>query len=262
LKTTKEILEDYKNGKISIEEAEKLIKTDSIIKLEDFVSIDIGRELRTGVPEIVYSLSKTPEQAAKIAIKIAQSRDFAIMTKISEKQIEITNKMLPNDLELEINKQAKMIIIKKKGFKFVEKGGKVGIITAGTSDIPVAEEVKTICRSMGCSTFTFYDVGIAGLHRIFPPLKKLVEVDIDAIVVCAGFEGLLSGVVSSLIDVPVIGVPTSIGYGVSEKGFSALNTMLSSCSPLAVVNIDNGFGAGVMAAKIANRVAFFRNKSK
>ncbi|MHA1380312.1 MAG: nickel pincer cofactor biosynthesis protein LarB [Candidatus Helarchaeota archaeon] len=260
MKTTREILEDFKIGKISIEEAEKIIKANRIVRLENFVNIDMERELRTGIPEIVYSASKSPDQAAKIAIKIAQMKKFSIMTKVSEEHTEIIRKFLPKELEIEVNKLAKMIIVRKKGFKFEENRGNVGIITAGTSDIPIAEEAKIICESMGCSTTTFYDIGIAGLHRIFPPLKKLMENDVDVVVVCAGFEGLLAGVISSLIDVPVIGVPTSIGYGVSEKGFSALNTMLSSCSPFAVVNIDNGFSAGVMAAKIANRIAYFRNK--
>lgn len=262
MKTSREILEDFKNGKISIDEAERLLKANRIISLEDFVNIDIERELRTGIPEIVYSASKNPNQAAQIAIKIAQTKNISIMTKISDQHaIEIRN-ILPQDLEIEVHDLAKLIVVKKKGHKIEDKGGKIGIITAGTSDIPIAEEVKIICKSMGCSTYTSYDVGIAGLHRIFPPLRELIDAEIDVVVVCAGFEGLLAGVVSSLIDVPVIGVPTSIGYGVSEKGFTALNSMLSSCSPLAVVNIDNGFGAGVMAAKIANRVASFRNRLK
>ncbi|MFX1451900.1 MAG: nickel pincer cofactor biosynthesis protein LarB, partial [Promethearchaeota archaeon] len=231
-----------------------------IITLEDFVNIDMERELRTGIPEIVYSASKNPNQAAQIAIKIAQTKNIAIMTKIENEHIQEIQNILPNDLEIEVHNLAKLIVVRKKQYKIEKKGGKVGIITAGTSDIPIAEEIKIICEAMGCTIFTSYDVGIAGLHRIFPPLRKLIDAEVDAIVVCAGFEGLLAGVVSSLIDVPVIGVPTSVGYGVSKNGFSALNSMLSSCSPLAVVNIDNGFGAGVMAAKIANRVAYFRNK--
>ncbi len=262
MKTSREILEEFKSGKISIDEAEKLIKADRIVRIEEFANIDMERELRTGIPEMVYSASKTPEQAAQIAIKIAQMKNISIMTKISKGQSEIMNKLLPKDLDFEVHELAKVIVVKKKDHKVEDKGGKIGIITAGTSDIPIAEEAKIICEIMGCSTFTSYDVGIAGLHRIFPPLKELIEADVDAVIVCAGFEGLLAGIVSSLIDVPVIGIPTSIGYGVSEKGFSALNTMLSSCSPLGVVNIDNGFGAGVLAAKIATRVALFRNKKK
>ncbi len=129
----------------------------------------------------------------------------------------------------------------------------VGIVTAGTSDIGVAEEARLTCEAMNCTCIRSYDVGIAGLHRIFPIIKKFVQQNVDVIVVAAGMEGALASVVASLVDVPVIGLPTSVGYGYGEKGVAALASMRQSCSlGLSVVNIDNGIGAGAVAANIAN----------
>ena len=133
--------------------------------------------------------------------------------------------------------------------------GKVGIVTAGTSDIGVAEEARLMCETMNCKCIWSYDIGVAGMHRTFPVLKELVSNQVDVIIVVAGMEGALASVVSSLVDIPVIGVPTSVGYGYGEKGVAALASMLQSCSlGLSVVNIDNGIGAGAVAANIANRV--------
>jgi NCAIR mutase (PurE)-related protein len=133
-------------------------------------------------------------------------------------------------------------------------GGRVGILTAGTSDIGIAEEARLVAEAMGCMCMCSYDVGIAGLHRVFPIIKKMIRADVDAIVVVAGMEGALPSIVSSLVDIPVIGVPSSVGYGYGEKGVAALASMLQSCTlGLSVVNIDNGIGAGAIAANIANR---------
>ncbi|TFF88377.1 MAG: nickel pincer cofactor biosynthesis protein LarB, partial [Promethearchaeota archaeon] len=143
-----------------------------------------------------------------------------------------------------------------RSYEFPRKGGKIGLITAGSSDIPIAEEAKVISEAMGCEVFTSYDIGIAGIHRIFEPLSEMIQKGAHIIIVCAGMEGTLPGVVAALVDVPVIGVPISSGYGLGEKGQGALITMLQSCSPgLLVVNIDNGFGAGASAALIANKIA-------
>ena len=150
-------------------------------------------------------------------------------------------------------KNTTAVLIYKKNIKKI--GGKVGIIAAGTSDIGIAEEARLVCESMNCNSISSYDVGIAGLHRIFPVLKQFVEAEVDVIVVVAGMEGALASIVSSIADVPVIGVPTSIGYGYGEKGVAALASMLQSCSlGLTVVNIDNGVGAGAAAANIASRI--------
>jgi hypothetical protein len=134
--------------------------------------------------------------------------------------------------------------------------GNVGILTAGTSDIGVAEEARLMCEAMNCKCMSSYDVGVAGIHRVMPVLKEFVKKEVDSIIVVAGMEGALATLVSSSVNVPVIGVPTSVGYGYGEKGIAALASMLQSCAlGLAVVNIDNGIGAGAMAASIANRAS-------
>jgi NCAIR mutase (PurE)-related protein len=142
-------------------------------------------------------------------------------------------------------------------------GGKIGIISAGTSDMAVAEEARLMAEAMGCSAIVRYDVGIAGIHRLFPALKEMIAAGVDAIVVVAGMEGALASVVSAMVNVPVVGVPTSVGYGFGSAGLAALSCMLQSCAiGLAVFNIDNGIGAGAFAALIANRMASNSNKIK
>jgi len=153
-----------------------------------------------------------------------------------------------------------MIVLKKKEFTVKPTGGKVGLLTAGTSDIPVAEEAKVIAEEMGCTVFAAYDVGVAGIHRLMQPIKEFVAKDVDVIIVVAGREGALPSVVAGMVDVPVIAVPTSNSYGFGEKGVGTLMAMLQACSlGLAVVNIDSGVAAGAVATIIANRVAKFRD---
>jgi len=162
-----------------------------------------------------------------------------------------------------LNERARMVVLKDKGFKVSRTGGKIGIVSAGTSDIPVAEEAKAVAEEMGCEVLTAYDVGVAGLHRLFPPLKEMITEGVDVMVVVAGREAALTSVVAGLVEVPVIGVPTSIGYGFGSGGTSALMSMLQACPlGIAVVNIDGGVAAGAMAALIANRVAGPRRPSE
>jgi NCAIR mutase (PurE)-related protein len=154
-----------------------------------------------------------------------------------------------------------MIVIRSRSYRPRRSGGKVGILTAGTSDIPVAEEAEVIAREMGCETRSFYDVGVAGIHRLFDPVRELLKWEADVIIVVAGREGALPTVVAGIVDVPVIGVPTSRSYGFGEKGLAALAAMLQSCSlGMAVVNIDGGVGGGAVAALIANRVGEYRTR--
>ncbi|MEM0090759.1 MAG: nickel pincer cofactor biosynthesis protein LarB, partial [Nitrososphaerota archaeon] len=151
------------------------------------------------------------------------------------------------------------LVVRDKDYHKPSTGGRVGILTAGTHDIPVAEEVRVVAEEMGCMVKSFYDVGAAGIHRLFEPLKELLEWDVDVIVVVAGREGALPTVVGSLVDVPIIAVPTSSGYGYGGKGKTALMAMLQSCSlGIGVVNIDGGVPAGILSALIANRAAKFR----
>ena len=253
----KEILKKVQEKKIKIEEAERLLRADMIEHVGDLAQLDIFRKTRTGVPEVVYAQNKDPQLVIEIIKSFIKKNEFAIISRYTqEQQIFIKKNFESKDYDIEVNELGKIIIIKENLFNFVEKKGRVGIITAGSSDIPVAEEAKAIVKVMGCKVFTSYDVGIAGFHRIFTPLSEMIKNEVDIIIVCAGMEGTLPGVVAALVDVPVIGVPVSSGYGLGEKGMGALTTMLQSCSPgLVVVNIDNGFGAGASAALVANKIA-------
>ena len=253
----KEILRKCQEKEISIEEAEKLLRADMIERVGDLAQLDIFRKARTGVPEVIYAQNKDPQMVIEIINSFIKKNEFAIISRFTQEQLVlITKNFESKDYDIEVNELGKIITIKEKSFNFVDKEGRVGIITAGSSDIPVAEEAKVIAEVMGCKVFTSFDVGIAGFHRIFTPLSEMIRNEVDVIIVCAGMEGTLPGVVAALVDVPIIGVPVSSGYGLGEKGMGALTTMLQSCSPgLVVVNIDNGFGAGASAAMIANKIA-------
>jgi len=253
----KNILKDLIDEKISIEEAEKLLKADHIENVGELAKLDVFRKTRTGVPEVIYAQSKTPQMVLEIVTSFLKSKKFSIISRYNEEQKEkIVETFQNNNFDLIINDLGKIIVIKDKSFDFEKQNGIVGIITAGMSDIPVAEEAKEILKAMGCEVITSYDIGIAGIHRIFSPLSDMVKKGVHVVIVCAGMEGTLPGVVASLVDVPVIGVPISSGYGLGANGKGALITMLQSCSPgLMVVNIDNGFGAGASAALIANKMA-------
>jgi len=254
----KEILKNLLENKCSLDEAEQLLKANLIENVGDLAQLDLFRKTRTGTPEVIFALNKEPYILIDIINALLKTKDFAIVSRYTEEQKELIYKTLENngDYIIEINHLGKIIIIKEKAYNFPKKGGKVGIITAGSSDISIAEEAKVIVEAMGCDVISSYDVGIAGIHRIFAPLTEMIKNGIHVIIVCAGMEGTLPGVVAALVDVPVIGVPISSGYGLGEKGKGALITMLQSCSPgLLVVNIDNGFGAGASAALIANKIA-------
>ena len=252
----KDILKELLDEKISIEEAEKLLKAKLIEDVGDLAKLDVFRKTRTGVPEVIYAQSKNAQMVLDIVTSFLKSKKFAIVSRYNEEhEALIVKSFKNNNYDVIINTLGKIIVVKEKSFDFERKNGVVGIITAGTSDIPVAEEAKEILKSMGCEVITSYDVGIAGVHRIFSPLSNMVKKGAHVIIVCAGMEGTLPGVVASLVDVPVIGVPISSGYGLGANGKGALITMLQSCSPgLLVVNIDNGFGAGASAALIANKM--------
>ena len=254
----KEILKKLLEKEYSIEEAEKLLKANLIEEVGDLAKLDIFRKTRTGIPEVIFAQNKEPQIIIDIIENFLKTNKFAIISRYIEKQREFIVETFGNEnkYDIEINNLGKIIIIKEKPFNFAKKGGIIGIITAGSSDILVAEEAKVIAIAMGCEVLTSYDVGIAGIHRIFTPLSNMIKKGVHVIIVCAGMEGTLPGIVAALVDIPVIGVPISSGYGMGEKGKGALITMLQSCSPgLLVVNIDNGLGAGASAALIANKIS-------
>jgi NCAIR mutase (PurE)-related protein len=212
----------------------------------------------SGTPEVIFAQNKDPQVLIDITSGFLKNKKFAIISRYNEEQKDLILRNFRNngDYIIDINELGKIIVIKDISYDFPKKGGIVGIITAGSSDIPIAAEAEVIVKAMGCDVISSYDVGIAGIHRIFTPLSDMIKKGVHVIIVCAGMEGTLPGVVAALVDVPVIGVPISCGYGMGEKGKGALITMLQSCSPgLLVVNIDNGFGAGASAAIIANKIA-------
>ncbi|ADZ10633.1 1-(5-phosphoribosyl)-5-amino-4-imidazole-carboxylate (AIR) carboxylase [Methanobacterium lacus] len=246
----KDILQKLKNGEISVESAEKMLRNDHIVELEDFAKMDIHRELRTGIPEAVFAEGKDDAELLKI-IK-SSSNNGIIVTRLTNKRYqqmeEGINQVLTPNMAIEYNQKARILVIRTQE---VKKIGKIGLITAGTSDIPVAEETRIVAEESGCEVLKSYDVGVAGIHRLFSQIRLMLDADVEVIVVVAGMEGALPSVVAGLVDVPVVGVPTSVGYGVGEGGFTALYAMLQSCAPgIAVVNIDNGFGAAIFASKI------------
>ena len=250
---TLDILRSLKDGKISVSKAKKLLSLYSIEKIEDFAQIDMGRRYRNGIPEVIFAEKKCYDEIKKIILKILAKSDSVLVSRIPQQHYsKIISFAKKNKFKIKDGKNTTTLLFYKKEPKSF--GGKVGIVTAGTSDIGVAEEARLTCEAMNCKCVCSYDVGIAGLHRTFPIIKKFVQDEVDVIIVAAGMEGALASVVSSLVDVPVIGVPTSVGYGYGEKGVAALASMLQSCSlGLSVVNIDNGIGAGAVAANIANK---------
>lgn len=210
---------------------------------------DLSREKRCGIPEVIYGQFKSEEDLASIARGFVKSRGRAIITKITaERAARVAEAFKDASVSVKYRQRSCVLVLKKKGFK-IKKKGFVGILAAGTSDIPVAEEARVILEEFGCSVIADYDVGISGLHRLFPALVKMKKASV--LIVVAGMEGALPSVVSGLVKVPVIGVPTSVGYGLGRGGVAALYTMLNSCSPVAVVNVDNGYGAAALAYKIA-----------
>jgi len=259
MQSLKDILEKVSRKEISPAEAEKMLRLFAVDELGCLAKLDGNRELRKGVPEIILAEGKTPSDVVEICQLMLANNGRVIVSRCTKEHIQAVKTLVNNALQVEINEKARIAVLKKKSYGANANGGRVGIITAGTSDIPVAEEAKVITQEMGCTVYSTYDVGVAGIHRLFEPLKQLIEKDVDVVVVVAGREGALASVVAGLVDIPVIAVPTSNSYGFGEKGVSTLMAMLQSCSlGLAVVNIDGGVAAGAVAALIANRAAKFR----
>jgi NCAIR mutase (PurE)-related protein len=256
----RDILERLVKGSISIDDAEKLLRSQTIDEIRNIAKLDINRDQRSGMPEIILAECKTNEDLSNITKRMLKAKGRTIISRANKEQLEFIRKSAPKNSIINVHQKAGICILKMKNFKVYSTGGKIGILAAGTADIPIAEESKIISEEMGCQTIVAYDVGVAGIHRLFLPLKNMIDKDVDVIIVIAGREGALPSVVSGLVNIPVIGVPTSIGFGFGEKGLASLMAMLQGCSlGLSVVNIDGGVAAGVIAALIANRVAKFRD---
>lgn len=243
----RELLNAIASGAVSPEEAMDQLRS---LPYEDlgFAKVDHHRSLRKGYPETVFCEGKTPEQVVEIVGRLRAHGSNVLATRCSREVVEAVLAAHPDAVHHEA---ARAITISVAPCEQVD--GFVAVACAGTSDIPVAEEAVVSCESLGTSVKRVYDVGVAGIHRLFSARETLEGA--DAIVVCAGMEGALPSVVAGLVDKPVIAVPTSVGYGASFGGIAALLAMLNSCATgVCVVNIDNGFGAGVLAGMI-NRQA-------
>ncbi len=234
-------------------------RSDQIETVEAFARLDLNRKERTGIPEAVFGEGKTTQQLVSVLRALAKKSGCVLATRVSQESASEISAQLKNELKVSYNQIARTLVVQRPDYEPKSTGGKVAILAAGTADVPVAEEAKITAEVMGCEVVTHYDVGIAGIHRLVRPLEEILEKDVSAVVVVAGMEGALPSVVRGLVPVPVIGVPTSVGYGYGGKGEAALMSMLQSCAPgLTVVNIDNGFGAGATAALIANQIALAR----
>ncbi|MBR1763711.1 MAG: nickel pincer cofactor biosynthesis protein LarB [Eubacterium sp.] len=238
----KKLLEDVKNGGVSVDDALLKLKAQPFEDL-GYAKVDFHRKTRQGTPEIIYGESKTPEQIIGIINSMLKNNQKRILiTRLSEEKAELIKK----EFDLEYFSDARIGII---GGISEEGAGKIVVATGGTSDIPVAEEAVLTAQFLGNKVTRLYDVGVAGLHRLLSSLDEIM--DARVIIAVAGMEGALASVIGGLSDCPVIAVPTSVGYGSSFEGLSALLSMLNSCaSGVSVVNIDNGFGAGYIANMI------------
>ncbi|MFW9886785.1 MAG: nickel pincer cofactor biosynthesis protein LarB [Candidatus Thorarchaeota archaeon] len=253
--TTRDILEALASGKIDIEEAEKELRSLAVVKVGDIGMIDVNRQERSGVPEVVIAESKNGDTLVEIVGAMVDKNNAVLLTRVSKSMLNGLKASFESlSFDVAGYDDHLTVLVHTREWAEPTKRGKIAIMTAGTSDIPYAREAEAIARIMGVEALTFYDIGVAGLHRLVEPIKRILDEGVDALVVFAGMEGALPTVIASLVDIPVIGVPVPTGYGHGGKGETALASMLQSCAPgLAVMNIGNGFGAGAMACLIAKR---------
>lgn len=229
---------------------------DELLALSQLARPDHSRAARTGVPEVILAQGKTTAQCLAIAAALLEQEGRALLSRATPELLAALHERFPGQVE----SSSTTAVIRQAGHSVAATGGRVGLLAAGTSDIPAAEEAALLCRELGCSLQSAYDVGVAGLHRLRGPLREMLAAPcVDVLIVAAGMDGALPSVVAGLVAVPVIGLPVSTGYGMGGGGVAALLSMLQCCAPgLAVVNIDNGIGAGAMAARIANQAAAAR----
>ncbi len=242
----KKLFDQVKRGKLSSEAAVQKLRH---LPFEDlgFANVDHHRALRVGMPEVIFGPGKTPQQFKEIFARLAQRGHNVLGTRVSEEQFRAVKRKFRRATFHEL---ARAITLTQDETRYGK--GKIVVVSAGTSDIPVAEEAVVTAQAMGNEVQQLYDVGVAGIHRLLARREALTQARV--VIVCAGMEGALPSVVGGLVGVPVIAVPTSVGYGASYQGIAALLGMLNSCaSNVSVVNIDNGFGAGYVAS-IINRL--------
>ncbi len=239
----RKLFEEVRRGRLSADEAVARLRH---LPFEDlgFAKVDHHRVLRAGMPEVVLAAGKSPRQVAEIFTRLARHRTNVLATRASREHYQAVRKAVR---KAEYHELARAIVLQQDRKKYGK--GTIAVVSAGTSDIPVAEEAVVTAEVMGNDVEHLYDVGVAGIHRLLAHRKALTQARV--VIVCAGMEGALPSVVGGLVRVPVVAVPTSVGYGASFEGLAALLGMLNSCaSNVSVVNIDNGFGAGYVASMI------------
>ncbi|MBQ2288229.1 MAG: nickel pincer cofactor biosynthesis protein LarB [Lachnospiraceae bacterium] len=241
-----ELLLKVQNQEMDISEAEEYLKK---LPYEDlgFAKLDHHRALRSGFGEVIYCAGKTTEHLVRIFQSFAERKSNCLGTRATKEQYEAVREVMPEAVYEELSRTIYL------QYKVPKLEGRIAVCTGGTSDIPVAEEAARTAEFFGCYVDRIYDVGVAGIHRLLSKTELIRKA--NCVVAIAGMEGALAGVIAGLVDKPVIAVPTSVGYGANMQGMSALLTMINSCAEgVAVVNIDNGFGAGYLSAQI-NRLA-------
>ena len=251
-----ELLQQVRDGGLRPEQAMERL---SNLPYEDtgFAKIDHHRQLRNGLPEVIYAAGKTPVQVAEIFYRMAVMGGDVLATRADEAAFAAVQAMIP---EAQYFPVARIVALRSPGGREEGPRGSLAVVCAGTSDLPVAEEAAVTAELMGAEVRRIYDVGVAGLHRLLAQ-RELLR-DAEVVIVCAGMEGALPSVVGGLVGAPVIAVPTSVGYGAAFQGVAALLGMLNSCSPnVSVVNIDNGFGAAYVASMILHRIHLQAAKS-
>lgn len=238
-----QLLQAIAQGTVSPQQGVEQLKHLNFESIEDFAKIDHHRQLRTGFPEVIWSQGKTPEQIIKIIQVMRNKTPVVMATRVDVDVAQLLQEAIP---DLRYYPMAKIVAI---GQSQVRYQGTISLVTAGTADLPVAEEAAITAELCGFQVARFWDVGVAGIHRLLSHRHLITEADV--LIVVAGMEGALPSVVAGLASCPVIAVPTSVGYGSSFGGLSALLTMLNSCATgIGVVNIDNGFGAAMLAGQI------------
>jgi NCAIR mutase (PurE)-related protein len=257
----RDILRRLIAGEITEDEALAELRGTQLEELSGRARLDLGRFMRRGIPEVVLAPGKAPDEAARLTVALAQRQGQGLISRMSREH-RAALQQAADAAQMTIVDYAHSARVVREGFTPEALDGKVGFLTAGTSDVPVADEARMVVEACGPGTRLEADLGVAGLHRFVGPLSAILEWGADVIVVAAGMDGVLPGLVAGLIDVPVIGLPVSTGYGRGGAGEAALGTMLQSCSTgLTVVNIDNGVGAGAGAVLIAARAAKARSVS-
>ena len=251
-RSLEELLADVAAGRVPVVDAARRLEQFGYSAVGDFARLDVTRAARKGVPEVIYAEGKTSEQLVAVVQRFLDHGETVLCSRVSADQAAALASGVQADVDHD--ERSRVVVARRAGAAAPPARGVVGILAAGTSDAAAAGEAAAMCRAMGAAVVSAVDVGVAGLHRLAGPLDEMRAAGAAAIVVAAGMEGALPSVVAGLVDVPVIGLPTSTGYGLGGRGEAALLGMLQSCSPgIVVVNIDNGIGAGATAALIARR---------